>query len=1304
MIMVLGLFPTTAVTAHAVSKLTTSTRAIEILMEKQGFEANEYWSDTDGDGNRDDNEWFIGYGSNIKKGSYPNGISKEDAIALVRKNFTDANNPGTKIDDKINEFTKKNNLDLTQYEHDALALFCYRTGSTTWLANKNHSLYQAVITGKTGNEFINIMANAGSVNMADAETLAVVMNYRLSEANMYLNNSYGYYAPSSMIYVVLDHNGDEKVNSGDELLAFSTAKDYKLPVANSSTFLGWYVHDGEVDGKIAGAPITSLDKDNKGDIIVAKYGENKEEVFADYTVYVAALPNRYLFEVPYTKADMETYKDSMEELYTYILAGNTFEVSLETIVDGSKWVFGTGVGYNSKGKVNKQAQGWLYLGELIAGDNDSALKPIATATVTSNELNIREGATTDSDIIGKLKKDVTVSIYEIKIEKTETGNQSWGKIINTEDANGDVVTGWINLVYTDVNETSGSNDSVAGMTGKIVNADNVNVRKDPVIENSPSNVITTLKKGTKVTVLETKMNGEAQWGYVEWSGLKDGYTRGWVYMYYVELDDAAHSKPQGGNSTSGAWPVLYTGVVSSNINLNVRNKPSASATRVGSLTPGTKINIYEVKKASNGVKWGAIDENKWVCLDYVTLTKVENSGSDSTATTSKLQGTVTSVTLDVMQNYNSNAAKVGSLKKGDVVTILEKNTEETETGSRIWGRISTDSVAGWINLAYVDLKTVTSVNGNTSTGSNTNTNNANGANAVISNCISVNVRKGAGVTKEQITKLNNGTPIKVYEQVTKDNAPWALITWNNGANEGWVCMHYVTMASSSSTATDGTTINGTNSNTISATGYVNSNVNLKVRAGAGLGYAELGSLVKGTKVTVYEQVTGDGMIWGRIPYGNGSGWICMSYVTVESTSTTGKGVMGTIARCFAAVNVRSAPGTNNALVGTIAVGKRVEVFETREHAGQMWGRVAQGWVCMDYVLLDSELPPGTVLDATEPTTQPTQTPDETVNKKDEVAFVIEAQILRELNVRNDATVNSDRVGTVNAGMLVDIRAVKNNGAELWGRIDQYATAGWILMDKDNVAYILTRYVAVDEQPIYQDANTGSTVKGTLPINQQLIINKVTTNGTDVYGWVEEGIYGWIPLNKTSEKAVDVMTVYKSGDHVGNDTIYALKGKTFAAMDAVDSIGGSRVLFKMESGVHVYVESVKFENGRIWGYVQYDLPGADSGEYGYAWIDVTKLNYTLPGTIVNTTELNVRSTMNINTESNIITTLPNGTAVQLCQFAFDSNGNIWARLNGNFGLDPDRDTNGAFVMVKSSASGVNAVITPNTTYVQTAITP
>ncbi len=1237
LIMVLGMIPNTAVTANAYSTRNISDKAISILRGSMTFLKKE-------EGGK------IGYGTPTSYDgakNYLNGITTEDATDLMRDYIEE------ELDEVINNFAKSNNVDLAQHEHDALAVHMYRRGGS------DDGLLETIRTIKTVNSasdraaMVDAFVKAYSHTVSSNEVLKTTLDVSLAEAAMYLYGDYGYSGGSRLSFARLSIDGD---NSADMVVAYVKADGLTLKNPSSfggldnDEFLGWFVYDSE-DKAAAGAPISKLTKDHNGKLIIAKKASGGNDA-AEYTINTSTLSdlNVYTYGSAPVKTDVQ-------------LKNNTkFKVTYEFMdAEGVKWVFGSGK--NTKGK---SVSGWIRIGKMEESD-PSTDKPVASATVTANTLSVYPGATADgATAIGTLKKNDVVNVYEIKVEKTEYGNKNWGKI----SVNG--VVGWINLAYTDVNETLGNSGDAKGQSGKIANAETVNIRSSAGI--SPTNWIASLKKGTEVTVLETTMKNGAQWGRIQWEKPSNGYTEGWVYMHYVQLDSA----PQG---SQGDGDVLYTGVVTSNINLNVRKRADIYSTKVDSLPNGTKVNIYETA-TKNNMKWGRIGEDRWVCLAYVNLTEVQQS-TGGTSTTTSTQATVTSATLDVLKNYNNNAEKVGSLKKGDVVTILEKNTESTGTGSRIWGRISKDGVAGWINLAYVELKTVTSVNGTTS-GTTSGTTNANGAAAVISNCISVNVRKGAGVSNTQITKLNNGTAVKVYDQVTKDNAPWAKITWNNGANEGWVCMNYVTMnAAGVEGTTNGGLVNGTNSNTISATGTVNSNIDLNVRAGAGLGYNKVGSLKKGTKVTIFEQVSADGMIWGRMNYANGTGWVCMSYITVESASSTGKGVMGTVARCFAAVNVRSAPGTGNALINRINVGSRVEVFETREYSGQLWGRVAQGWVCMDYILLDSELPPGTALDATVPTTEGTKAtePDETINRDNEVLYTITGTVTADpLNVRNDADADSDRVGTVNKGESVKILALKNNGAELWGRIDQYATAGWINMDY--VTYSVHGYVNTDEQPVFADANTSSTVKENLSINKELTITKMTVGGETVYGWVDEA-NGWIPMGRISDEPVEVIPTYKSStDSFGTNVT---EGSTNAAIDAYDVINGSQVVFKLKSGVKVYVGEIRMESGIIWGKLTANgTPG---------WVNMAKVNYTLSGTTADT--MNVRSSkvvMDEDDESNNILGTVSGN-VTLCELSFDGDGNLWGKVTGYTDDSGVAVNNGGYVMIRTAGGDV---------YVSTAI--
>ena len=1216
LIMVLGLIPNAAITANAASKLNTSENARKIL---EGYYKASFLEESDGS--------YIGYHTPVSyegAKNYLDGITKDEALDLMNEYIT------KDIDKKINAYTESMNLTLSASQHDALAIHTYRAGS---FAAVNGALKEAIRNGLSGNDMVAAFVEANNVGLQN-----IRMDVALSEAAVYLFGVYGYNGGSKLSYAKLDTNGD---NTADKAVGYVTSTGYTLPEAGANA-LGWYVYDS-TKKTTTGSAITKLTSSHNGKLIVAKQQDGGNNMPAEYTLKTSTLADLNVYT--YGSAPVKTDK--------VLKANSDFKVTQEYLDEnGVKWVYGTGT--DSKGKT---VTGWVNTGSVAVGE-DAAAKPIASATVTAAKVDIYEGATTKSNDIGDLYKNDNVKIYEQKMESTNSGNISWGKILIGENN-----YGWINLAYTSVSEYNGESGSVVGETGKIVNTDKVNIRAEA---GTTETLLTTLKRDTKVTVLELKNVGGAQWGKIKWTTPSSGYTQGWVYMHYVQLDSAFQGT--AGSSTNNGT-VKYTGVVTSNINLNVRKSADIYSTKVGSLANGTKINVYEVKTSKN-MKWGRIGTDQWVCLSYVSLTEVAQPSTGTTgssSTTTSVQATVKASTLDVYKNYNSNSQKVGTLNKGDVVTILERNTENTSTGSRIWGRFDNGTVSGWINLAYTDVKTVTSVTGG-STGTTTGTtSNANGADAVVANCISVNVRSAAGVYNTQITKLNNGTKIKVYDRVTKDNAPWAKITWDNGAKEGWVCMNYVTMSASSGTAANGTTVGATNSNTISVTGYVNSNVDLKVRAGAGLGYAQIGALKKGTKVSVYEQMTADGLIWGRTTYGESNGWICMSYITVENTSSTGKGIMGTVARCFAAVNVRSAPGTNNALVAKINVGTRVEVFETKTYSNQLWGRVAQGWVCMDYVLLDSELPEGTILDATVPTTQPTQPgattePDDGLNLAGAVSCSVAGATNKDLVIFNDADDDSQEVGSIKAGKDITVVGVKKNGTEVWGLINQNGTQGWINLDNNACGFY--GYVTTNDQPVYESASA-DTIVGELDAPYFCSISKLGTNGSEVFGWVGT-VSAWVPVSKLSATEPEAtITTYE--EYAGSGSI--TRATTTALITAYKNPNTtSKEVFKLAKGCKADLSDIDFVGTKIWGLIE------EAGEAG--WIDLSSTYFDLKVEALE--ELTVYTDRNENKpltdkdDETVEITVAAGDVLYVRTLKFDSNGNIFAEiintgaaLNNNF---------------------------------------
>ena len=99
---------------------------------------------------------------------------------------------------------------------------------------------------------------------------------------------------------------------------------------------------------------------------------------------------------------------------------------------------------------------------------------------------------------------------------------------------------------------------------------------------------------------------------------------------------------------------------------------------------------------------------------------------------------------------------------------------------------------------------------------------------------------------------------------------------------------------------------------------------------------------KGDKVKVTEQKTVNGQPWGKTE----RGWICLSYVKVESGSVkeTFTGVVNADG-----LRIRDAAGAKGKIVAYYAKGDQVEILETTMVDGQKWGRTKHGWISLEFV-------------------------------------------------------------------------------------------------------------------------------------------------------------------------------------------------------------------------------------------------------------------------------------------------------------------------------------------------------------------
>ena len=130
----------------------------------------------------------------------------------------------------------------------------------------------------------------------------------------------------------------------------------------------------------------------------------------------------------------------------------------------------------------------------------------------------------------------------------------------------------------------------------------------------------------------------------------------------------------------------YTAKVTAD-SLNVRQGPGTSYTVMTSVKENTVITIVEEK---NG--WGRLSSGiGWVKLQYVK--KIANTTASTPTATSGISSYKVKVTTDVLNirsGPSANSSKVGSVKKGEVYTIVEE--------SNGWGKLT--SGVGWISLAY----------------------------------------------------------------------------------------------------------------------------------------------------------------------------------------------------------------------------------------------------------------------------------------------------------------------------------------------------------------------------------------------------------------------------------------------------------------------------------------------------------------------------------------------------------------------------------------------------------------------------
>lgn len=203
--------------------LKTTESGIQFIKSHEGFSARKYW---------DYSQYSIGYGTSCGAWEYPNGITVEQADALLRGRLV-------KMEASLDAFLEKNQLQLSPAQYDALMSFTYNVG-TSWMSGCRLSrmLIQGNFTESDFASALGVWCHAGK-RIHNGLVLR-----RIREIQLFLYEDYTGTGSKAYNYVIYDPGG----GTADADIFYYPAGDAygSLPSAFMSKreFIGWFTPQG----------------------------------------------------------------------------------------------------------------------------------------------------------------------------------------------------------------------------------------------------------------------------------------------------------------------------------------------------------------------------------------------------------------------------------------------------------------------------------------------------------------------------------------------------------------------------------------------------------------------------------------------------------------------------------------------------------------------------------------------------------------------------------------------------------------------------------------------------------------------------------------------------------------------------------------------------------------------------------------------------------------------------------------------------------------------------------------------------
>lgn len=777
----------------------------------------------------------------------------------------------------------------------------------------------------------------------------------------------------------------------------------------------------------------------------------------------------------------------------------------------------------------------------------------------------------------------------------ETGKVTADKVTVLRDYIGTDGTRWAKLGdWQWVIVKAGSNGISSGgtdidVTVTVTNS-YVNSRVNATIHSATNG---SYKQGAQLRIINTAQADGFLWGQVAKSA-DDDTPICWVALMYTNWNSVKDEGTSGNGSSTNSKAIAQA-TITNNGYVNVRSDAGTDNKIVGSLAKNETVEVYEIKTV-NGHQWGRTTAG-WFCMTYASVTMLTTNStnniiSDAGALDYAFTGRVNAkFTPHVQAGYNTNitgdTVEVGTSVTLTNMVMVDEMVEGSyvkETWGKIVWRVDTDNdgkadtnKTGWIPVdnpltvvgIYLSIDTARF--------------------QAVSN---VTIRKDADSGADAVFTMTAGVEFEVFEiklvgeniwgytgdlteVVGKDNTEYGSYSYS-----GWV-----NLASKYVKRVNAPTIEGdkTNHNTGKVATVINTD-SVRVRNYGSTSGKVIGSLSRGSTVAVWE--TNEDGDWFKIDTNkNGTydyeedGWVYGDYLNITEASTgsssgsdssngttNSSSGTGIVANTYSGVNVRASAGISGTFVCKLLPGTQVEILETTTVGAAKWGRVAQGWVCMDYIAMISY--------------------DDIPGNSSGTTNTSNGTAVDSLDKVDKTTTTAVYTGKINSEVSSDVYVYATPALKT-DELEEREIVN-VLKAGDPV----TMYELLTVTETYQEIDKDDKINETDPADQQGGGTTITKTVTSYWARVNGG-YIYDPEHNLTLDALDE----KVHTLTGSDTLNVRENASINS-NAIDDA-------KLKKGDQVSVTALKIEKDKVWGRIKLD----DNAAYNYGWI---RLDYMSEG--------------------------------------------------------------------------------------------